>query len=211
MTGILSTLREMLRRSEEAANANSRQVEKLTVPRLASVPLDLTASAKNADPLDRERIIGEQLAELSDSLSIRYRQVCRDLRDMSRLAWNSDAHEIRDILAHVLRTLAPTDDVISQEWFKLVEGTDGPTHAQRARYVLSQSRSQSDAKVIVDEVEVVEALISRIARSTYSAGSRLAHNRATHQDCILLLLHFDALMFSLLSPGTAESGTPRER
>jgi hypothetical protein len=60
-------------------------------------------------------MISERLEDLSDSLSPRYRQVCRDLRDPTRLAWTSEAHELRDILSNVLRTLATTEDVVAQD------------------------------------------------------------------------------------------------
>lgn len=209
MPEIVVTLREMLRRAQQASNPDSRYVEELIDKSVDSGAAAHVGSEISSDPLDRESIISKQLSELSDSLSVRYRQVRRDLRDESRLAWNSQAHELRDILAHVLRTLAPSEEVVAQSWYKQVEGTDGPTHAQRARYALSQVRSKDDAKNVEDQVEVFEALISRIARATYTTGSALAHNRATYEDCFLLLLQFETLMFSLLTPGTRSSKNPK--
>jgi recombinational DNA repair protein RecR len=152
-------------------------------------------------------MIEERLSELSDTLGIRYCQVCKDLRDQSRLAWTSDAHELRDILANVLRTLAPTEEVEAQKWYKLERDANGPTQAQRVKFILLQNQpanvskasAKEAAKNAEDEIEHIDVLVSKIVRSTYKTGSRLAHSNATHRDCVGLLLHFDALMFSLLN------------
>lgn len=204
MLGVIPVLREMLRRAQVATSsalATEQESALADAPSATVIPLQILESS---DPLDRERIIRANLSEISDSLGIRYTQVCRDLRDVNRLAWTSDAHELRDILSQILRTLAPNEDVVTQEWYKQEKGTNGPTQAQRARYILLQVKSSDEAKQGADEVSLIDQLISRIIRSTYTAGSTLAHTDATHHDCIRLLFHFDALMFSLLHSSSQE-------
>lgn len=208
MADLISALREMVRRTQLAAGETSAIIESeaiLEPPSFGSREV-ATDRVDNSDPLNRERIVEERLSELSTDLGVRYRQVCRDLRDPSRISWTSDAHELRDILAHVLRALAPDEDVEAERWYKPVERTKGPTHAQRAKYILLQNRSQDDvkddARDAATEIEHIEELASKIARATYMTGSKLAHNSATRRDCISLLFHFDALMFSLLNAST---------
>lgn len=204
MSSWTSTLKDMERRSRQAVGDVSLIIEsnEVTDPSTSASSLVLGEARQldKLDPLDRERIVEERLADLSDTLSIRYRQVCRDLRDDSRLAWTGDAHELRDILANILRTLAPTEEVEAQTWFKLEKDTSGPTHTQRAKYIMIQNQDGMAAKAVSNEIELVDELVSKVVRATYSDGSRLAHsNNATYSDCIRLLLHFDALMFSLLN------------
>lgn len=211
MPKFISTLRELVRQSIQAQSDAAQLAEAASLQHAITAIRPTTTSGGEVDlrtdPLDRERIISERLSELSDSVGIRYRQVCKDLRDPTRLAWTGDAHELRDILATVLRTLAPTEEVVAQKWYKPVENTTGPTHAQRARYILLQVQSQDDAKESASETDLIDELVSRIARSTYTSGSQLAHTKATHADCVRLLFQFDALMFSLLnaSPNDANS------
>jgi hypothetical protein len=162
------------------------------------VPEESLLGADSEDPLDRERIVQLGLGTISDSLSRRYQQVCADLRHTNRLSWTGCAHEIRDMLSFLLRTMAPDDQVLSQAWFRADPNTSGPTQAQRVRFILEENRRKNEIKMSIETLELIDGLVARITRGVYAVGSNHAHTSAEHQDCVLLLFYFDALVVSLI-------------
>lgn len=155
-----------------------------------------------------QRKIAARLSEISSRLSHRYLQVCVDVNDRSRFSWTASAHDLRDILATVLRTLAPDEEVVDQNWFVQDPSTRGPTQSQRARFICSQNRTDAEPRVLSDRIELINELVGQIARATYTAGSKMAHTHAELKDCVNLLMHFDALMFDLLDAYDASGETP---
>jgi hypothetical protein len=104
-------------------------------------------------------------------------------------------HDLRDILATVLRDLAPDDDVRRQPWYKHEPNTEGPTQAQRARYILEVLRSRGSKAVKVAEEAI--AAVSALTRATYSRAS-VGHVKASRDEATQILCYVDALLSDLL-------------
>lgn len=81
------------------------------------------------------------------------------LEDPSRYSWEGTAHEVREIVATLLRTLAPDAEATAKSWFKQEPNTAGPTQRQRARFFLDQHSAGSKQR-IVDEMPVLDAMVA---------------------------------------------------
>src|SRR5947209_7922160 len=51
--------------------------------------------------------IHDALRQISDTLANSYIQILRDIEDRTRTSWAGTAHEIREIVANMLRLMAP--------------------------------------------------------------------------------------------------------
>lgn len=148
------------------------------------------------------RAIYEALMALSSELAESYAQIKRDLADPRRLSWSGTAHEIREVLARLLRMLAPDDKVKTQSWYEQERGTSGPTHRQRARYALEQQGAGSRQIEVVEEVvDVLEDKISALIRATYVRASDAVHRSKQRQEITRTLRYFEAFAHDLLNLG----------
>jgi len=80
------------------------------------------------------------LKDISEHLARSYLQVKMDINAPTRISWAGTAHEIREILATLLRKLAPDEAVCAQEWYRKESSASGPTQKQRVKYILQQRR-----------------------------------------------------------------------
>lgn len=94
----------------------------------------------------------------------------QDLR-AERTSYQGPANEIRQALWTVLQELAPTADVTAQAGYTLEPGTNGPTHRQRAEYILRSRRGDATP----DTLRAME-LVAELARDAYQRS-----NKGTHQ------------------------------
>ncbi len=139
------------------------------------------------------------LKELSVNLANSYTQVKIDIEADNRISWAGTAHEIREILATLLRTLAPDEDVISQSWFKQESEISGPTQKQRVQYILQQNKAGKNQKDVVEQVTGLDDMISSLVRSTYSRASDAAHRFKERQEVLRILRYFEAFAYDLLN------------
>lgn len=138
------------------------------------------------------------LAKISPALGRSYSQVNSDLLDKNRKSWAGTAHEIREVLTTLLRTLAPEDDVIKQSWYKQEKDSSGPTQKQRVRFILLQRGAGSKKIEAVAEVSDLDDLIANIVRATYSRASDAAHGLKERQEVIRIVDYFDVFALDLL-------------
>ncbi|MFN8511840.1 MAG: hypothetical protein U0841_04460 [Chloroflexia bacterium] len=106
--------------------------------------------------------IHDALAGISDSLARGYIQVKKDLADANRVSWAGSAHEIREVLATMLRLLAPDKLVEAQKWYKLEPDAKGPTQKQRVRYIVQQHNAGSKEREVVEQVGILDERIDNI-------------------------------------------------
>ena len=142
--------------------------------------------------------IYDALASVSPQLARSYEQIKNDIEDSSRLSWAGTAHEIREILSHLLRTLAPSDEVEKQNWFKREDGTSGPTQKQRVIYIIKQHDAGSKEKEVVERVVDLEDRLGTLVRTTYSRASDAAHRIKGRVEVRRILRYFEAFAFDLL-------------
>lgn len=140
----------------------------------------------------------QALMNVSESLAGSYAQARRDIEDDTRITWICVAHEIREVLRNLLETLAPDENVTSQDWFKQ-EAKSGASHKQRAMYILKMSGSNSKAEDMIKKIEVLDELVSELVRDTYQRASAAAHSNATRKEARKILRYFDAFACDLLN------------
>jgi hypothetical protein len=153
-----------------------------------------------ATPANESEIF-KALLGLSEPLAKSYVQVKIDLEDDSRSSWVGTAHEIREVLANLLRILAPDEKVISQTWYRQEEKTTGPTQKQRVRYILQENGAGSKEKEVIELVTKLEEMIGDIVRATYSRASDAAHRFKTRKEVARIVKYFDAFANDLLDLG----------
>ena len=147
--------------------------------------------------IDRKDIL-LALENISPNLASSYSQVKQDIQDNSRVSWAGTAHEIREILANLLRLLARDNEVASQSWYKQVGESRKPTRKQRVRYILQSREANSIQREVVEKVDVLEEMVADLINSTYGRASDAAHTFETKKEVIKLLRYFEAFAHDLL-------------
>lgn len=152
---------------------------------------------KGAVKIDRQDIL-LALNNISSNLSESYSQVKQDIHDLERKSWAGTAHEIREILANLLRELAPDDRVMTKPWFKKETESGRPSQKQRAIYILQERGANSTSVEVVQKVQLIDEMVGGLVRSTYSRASNAAHTYETKKEVIKLLRYFEAFAQDLL-------------
>jgi hypothetical protein len=122
-----------------------------------------------------------------------------DLEDVTRTSWAGAAHEIREIVATLLRLQAPDAEVIRQPWYRQEPNTSGPTQKQRVRYILQQQGAGSKQREVVQEISVLEERIGDLVRATYSRASDAAHRMKGRTEAVRVFRYFEAFAHDLLN------------
>lgn len=150
---------------------------------------------------DMQPAIYDALAKVDDRCAAYYAQAYLDLADPARISWIGTAHQVREAVATLLRTLAPDDEVKAETWFK-PETKDGrPTHKQRVRHIMRHRDAGSSETEVVEQIGLIEERaesIGSIVRSTYSRASNAAHTGGDRTEARRILTYFEAFAHDLL-------------
>jgi hypothetical protein len=146
--------------------------------------------------------VAELLAGVHPELSNSYKQILRDLQDVTRLSYRGTANEMREILREVLVRLAPDAQVASQAWFAQAQAANGetrrPTQQQRARYILEKKGCGTKVHDVAEgSLQTVDEALSRLVRDMYSRTSVAAHTAQDLQEIKRQVMYFDALIHDL--------------
>lgn len=193
---LLSELRLRVKRTQGQVSELTGQVNSTpskTIPngthnKVTTTPLQIEESA-----------IYKALLELSSPLANSYLQVKLDIEDRTRTSWAGTAHEIREVLATMLRLLAPDQLVLSQKWFVQEPKTSGPTQKQRVRCILEKYGAGSKEREVVEQVGKLEEMIGDIVRATYSRASDAAHTFKARKEVLRIIKYFDVFAHDLLN------------
>jgi len=139
------------------------------------------------------------LSGISESLAGSYAQVKDDIKDSNRISWAGTAHEIRELLATMLRLLAPDESVRNQTWFKQAPNTSGPTQKQRVHYILLAHGAGSKERQVVEKVINLQNMIEDLVRLTYARASDAAHRFKPRSEVLRILRYFEAFAYDLLN------------
>ncbi|MQA85931.1 MAG: hypothetical protein GEV03_15220 [Streptosporangiales bacterium] len=141
----------------------------------AIVPARGPLSGRDADVLARLR---RHRSSLADSLE----QALTDLNDHTRLSYVGTAAEIREVMRATVQLFAPDDEVRNQPWYEGIEQgrKRNPSQAERIRYAVQQRGGDKDQAKGIDEV--VDQIVAKIGRHTYSRGSSAVHADAVQAD-----------------------------
>jgi len=143
--------------------------------------------------------IEKALHGIAPELDLSYRQVRKDLADQERISWAGTAHEIREILAHILRALAPDEDIKAQPSYKPEPGTTGPTQRQRVEYILARRQAIGKETQVLQLASSFESVLGDIVRGTYTRASAAAHTFKGRTEAQRLLAYFEAILQDLLN------------
>ena len=159
---------------------------------------DRDASPTNTTFVEND--VYSSLLKVSKPLGDSYAQLKKDIEDGSRLTWAGAAHELREVLRCLLELLAPDDKVMAASWYQedRQKKSPGPSHKQRALYILKQRNAGSTEQDVIKQIEVLEEGISNIIRLTYTRMSNAAHDRKGRREAKKLLAYFDAFAHDLL-------------
>lgn len=147
---------------------------------------------------DYDKDVYDALRKISDMLAKGYLQAYQDIQDPKRLSWAGSANEIREVLSHLLRTLAPDDKVTKTSWYKPEANTNGPTRRQRVKYIMKIRETSSNVEKVGDSIEVLYDKISKLVSDTYSRASEAAHISQNQQEVIRIIKYFEAFARDLL-------------
>ena len=136
--------------------------------------------------------------QVSDSVAEGYAQAKQDIEDPNRRSWAGTAHEIRECIGWTLRTLAPDDDVSGQPWFKQETNTIGPTHQQRAKYILGKRHASSHELQVIRHIGHVEEMTADLVRDMYARASDAAHRHKGRDEVRKIMGYFEAFARDLL-------------
>lgn len=190
---LLRTFQEARLRVVAARSATQQFAEKWA-------PSEKAGTSKNKrDVLFVREDIYRALANLSEPLAKSYAQVKTDLQDSSRLSWSGTAHEIREVLATMLRLMAPDALVTARSWYRQEPNTCGPTQKQRVRYILEQHGAGSKEREVVEQVTSLEDRIGSLVRATYSRASDAAHRSKNRKEVSRIVNYFEAFAHDLLN------------
>ncbi len=138
------------------------------------------------------------LEMVNPELANAYRQVRRDLEDVTRLSYRGTANELREILREVLVKLAPDSAVVARPWFVAMTDTGKPTHQQRAKYILEKKGAGSEVHTVAEQsLDVVEEGLSKLVRGIYSRTSVASHTGQDLDEIRKQVRYFDPLIHDL--------------
>jgi predicted pPIWI-associating nuclease len=146
-----------------------------------------------------EQQLIDTLAGILPATAQSYEQVLFDLGGPPRRSYRGVAHELREVLRETLDHFAPDADVMAEPGFKLEKGTFGPTHRQKASYILRKRRLSREAIRAPElAVSMVEELGASFARSTYTRGAISAHRATSRPEVRKLKGYVDAVLAEIL-------------
>jgi hypothetical protein len=109
---------------------------------------------------------------------------------------------IRDVLTHLLHTLAPNEAVESEPGYTPEKGQDKPTRKQRTRFIMKQHGKKTDvAKALENDMGLFDTLTDQLARSVgeaYRHASGRTHAGATYEQAWRCLKQLDSILAQLL-------------
>jgi Predicted pPIWI-associating nuclease len=148
---------------------------------------------------DTEHRIVTTLRAMLPDAAASYEQAVMDLRGPVRVSWRGTAVEFREVVREVLDHLAPDNDVMDEQGFRLERDRIGPTMRQKAAFVLrSRGLSQTSRRAPQDAIAVVDELTASFVRSTYERGSASTHGVPTTDEIERLKMYVDAVLMELL-------------
>jgi hypothetical protein len=132
-----------------------------------------------------------------------YIQGLNDLRDASRISFRGTANEFRAAVWEVLEALAPDEEVMVEESFRLEDRLDRPTHSQRARFIFRARLNKTERVAPEKSLAIVEEHVGSITRGLYARSSSSAHTVTERSEVKKIKGYVDALLIELLDVGTS--------
>lgn len=129
----------------------------------------------------REAAILVRLRRQSGSLADSMEQALRDMNDPGRLSYMGPAGEVREVMRAAVQLMAPDEAVRKQPWYVGIEQGKkrNPSQAERTRYAVQRRRGSREQVQVMDEL--IDELVGKVSRTTYSVGSSALHAGADQE------------------------------
>jgi hypothetical protein len=149
---------------------------------------------------DVEARILATLKDLLPTAALSYEQALLDLAASSeRVSFRGTANELREALRETLDHLAPDDQVMAADGFRLEEGRTTPTQRQKVGYILrSRQLSRTARRAPEDAVSLIEELTGSVARASYERSNLSTHVATTEQELRQMKMYVDGVLAELL-------------
>lgn len=152
----------------------------------------------------RDEEVGQRLKHIDGKIADGYEQAVLDIEVPDRLSYRGPAAELREVLTHVLHTLAPDDKVTATDWYKEARRSGQrtetrPTRAERTRFIL---RGQAQGSAATESAEsymvMVEDRLGHVIGRTFERQNAATHASCEREELVRLLPYINALLRELL-------------
>lgn len=149
---------------------------------------------------DVEAKILATLKDLLPTAALSYEQALLDLAaSTERVSFRGTANELREALRETVDHLAPDDQVMAANGFRLEQGLTTPTQRQKVRYILrSRQLSGTARRTPEDAVSLIEELTGSLARASYERSNLSTHVASTEQELRQMKMYVDGVLAELL-------------
>jgi hypothetical protein len=128
-----------------------------------------------------------------------YKQGMADLAQKTRLSYRGTATEFRECLREVVDLLAPDQDVMSQQGFKLETSQTRPTTRQKVSFILrSRRRNETQREATTRSLDLIDEASGALARAVQNRASVATHVPQTPQEVRQIKRYVDVVLFDLL-------------
>lgn len=146
-----------------------------------------------------ESLILDTLQKLVPSARMSYEQALADLYGNARISYRGTATELRECLRETLDHLAPNEEVIKSEGFKLEKNTERPTMKQKARFILkARGVNKNSLSSPQDAIKIIEESAASLARSVYTRSSISTHTVTAREEVMAMKMYVDSVLAELL-------------
>lgn len=146
-----------------------------------------------------ESLILDTLQKLVPSAGMSYEQALKDLYGNARISYRGTATELRECLRETLDHLAPNEEVIKSEGFKLEKNTERPTMKQKARFILkARGVNKNSLSSPQDAIKIIENSTASLARSAYTRSSISTHTATEREEVMAIKMYVDSVLAELL-------------
>lgn len=153
-----------------------KQLKEFSVLAVVSGPVESVASKSSVVPSAEETQILETLDRLVPSAAASYRQGFNDLNGVDRISYRGTAAEFREALRETLDHLAPDDQVMAQDGFKLEADQTKPTMKQKVGFVLKSRGTNKTIRTVAEQsLSLIHELSGQVMRAVYNRASLAAH------------------------------------
>lgn len=145
------------------------------------------------------------LTNLDPDLERRYTQAIYDLSDQQRISYSGTANELREVIRITLQLKAPDNKVTKKDWFQDARKKPksdlptNPTQAERVKFILEKRRASDNAiKNTQSNEELIDSLLSKVVRTTYSRVNAGVHGKENREEIIRNLRYIHAFLMDIL-------------
>jgi len=198
-----NSMQELLRYAQRRTSVNRYKfilgICRQELNRIESKVIQIVGSNYNNILDQKERIILETLRQIHPEAAICYEQGLNDLLDPNRKSWRGTIVEFREGLREILDYLAPDQEIMKSQEFKLETGLKHPSMRQKTLFILkSRGLRKSQSEPAEKAVQAIEEAIGSLVRSVYDKASSGVHNLSNKAEALRVMDWVTVVLAELL-------------